>query len=185
MSKLTLPKGVSLWFTGYPCSGKSTIAAALASFLDSKAIPVITLDGDEIRPIIGKDIDYTPAGREKVLDKYIDLCRIMIRTKAITMVVVNNHTQAQRKKARESLPAAQFIEIWVDTPLEICKERDVKGLYRAASKGEISNVVGVDINYETPESYDIKITTVTESIETGCQKIFNFLIQRGLISIEQ
>lgn len=181
MTNLTLPKGVSIWFTGYPCSGKSTIAKALAALLDALNIPVIILDGDEIRPIVGKDIDYSTSGREKILAKYIELAKIMIRTRAITLVVVNNHSQAQRKLTKDSLPPDQFLEVWVDTPIEICKERDVKGLYRAATNGEISNVVGIDINYETPETFDLKISTISDSVDIGCKKIFDALKVRNFI----
>ena len=181
MPKLDIHIGATLWFTGYPCSGKTTLAEALSARLGALSVPVILLDGDEVRPIIGPDIDYSSRGRGQVLQRYIDLCRILVRARALTIVSVNNHAQTQREQAREAFPPGRFFEVWVDTPLDICKERDVKGLYKAAMEGKVSNVVGVDIAYELPQNNDLRVTTLDYSADDGALKIVQHLIECGIL----
>jgi adenylyl-sulfate kinase len=174
---LDIYKGATLWFTGYPCSGKTTIAKALCERLESLSVPVILLDGDEVRPIIGADLDYSSKGRGQSLQRYIDLCRILLRARALTIVSVNNHAQTQREQARAAFPLGRFFEVWVDTPLDICKERDVKGLYKAAIEGKVSNVVGVDIVYESPQSHDLRVTSLDCSADDSALTIIQHLLE--------
>lgn len=181
MHKLYIKIGTTLWFTGYPCSGKTTLATALCTRLESLSVPVILLDGDEVRPIIGADLDYSSKGRGQSLQRYIDLCRILLRARALTIVAVNNHSQGQREQARKAFPPDRFFEVWVDTPLDICKERDVKGLYKAAIEGKVSNVVGIDIAYETPQSHDLRVTTLDCSAEEGALAIIQHLLERRIL----
>ena len=182
MHKLDIHIGATLWLTGYPSSGKTTIATAVLTKLESLSVPVILLDGDEVRPIIAADIDYSSRGRAQSLQRYIDLCRILVRAKALTIVSVNNHAQTQREQAREAFPPGQFFEVWVDTPLDICKQRDVKGLYKAAIEGKVSNVVGVDIAYEPPQSHDLRVPTLHYSADEGAMKIIQHLIECGILA---
>lgn len=182
MNELFLAAGVAVWFTGYPSSGKTTIARALERRLEESRIPVITLDGDEIRPIVAKDLGFSERERKAVLYRYIDLCRIMLRAKVLTTVVVNNHAEQQRETARQAFPSHQFVQVWVDTPVEICKERDVKGLYKAAAEGRISHLVGVDIAFERPEKFDIRISTPDMSIDESVQLIIDSLLERGMLT---
>ncbi len=181
MHKLDINIGATLWFTGYPCSGKTTLATALSARLESLSVPVILLDGDEVRPIIGADLDYSSSGRGQSLQRYIDLCRILIRARALTIVAVNNHAQGQREQAREAFPPGRFFEVWVDTPLDICKERDVKGLYKAAMDGNVSNVVGVDIAYEPPQRNDLRVPTLDYSADDGALTIIQLLLECGIL----
>jgi len=181
MHKLDIHIGATLWFTGYPCSGKTTLAKALSAKLETLSVPVILLDGDEVRPIIGADLDYSSKGRGQSLKRYIDLCRILLRARALTIVSVNNHAQTQREQAREAFPPGRFLVVWVDTPLEICKERDVKGLYKAAIDGKVSNVVGIDIIYETPQSHDLRVTTLDYSADEGALTIIQHLQECGIL----
>jgi adenylyl-sulfate kinase len=175
-------KGTALWFTGLPSSGKTTIANHSKAYLESFSIPTIVLDGDVIRPIIAGDIDYSSEGRLRSLHKYIQLTNVLIQANIIVMLAVNNHCQKQRDIARKSYPVGHFAEIWVDTPLELCVQRDVKGLYEKAKRGEIQDIVGISIEYETPQHPDIVITTQTESPSEASRKIFYYLRKTGIIA---
>lgn len=175
-------RGVALWYTGLPSSGKTTVAMETKAFLETLSLPVVVLDGDVIRPIIASDIDYSTEGRRHSLDRYIQLSKVLIQSKIIVMVVVNNHNQEQREVARRAHPEGQFIEIWVDTPLDLCMQRDVKGLYARAKKGEVTDLVGVTIKYEIPRNPDIVITTDKESPSEESRKIFSHLEADGIIA---
>lgn len=175
-------KSASLWFTGLPSSGKTTIANHAKVYLESFSLPVVVLDGDVIRPIIAGNIDYSPESRLHSLHKYVQLTNVLIQAKIIVLVAVNNHCQKQRDIARSSHPAGQFAEIWVDTPLEHCIQRDVKGLYTKAQQGEIRDLVGISIEYETPQNPDIVITTQTEQPSDAAKKIFSYLKEMGIIA---
>lgn len=175
-------RGVALWYTGLPSSGKTTIAMNTKAFLEILSLPVVVLDGDVIRPIIASDIDYSPEGRRRSLDRYVQLSKVLIQSRVIVMVVVNNHSQEQREVARRSHPEGQFIEIWVDTPLDICMQRDVKGLYAQAEKGEVTDLVGVTIEYETPGNPDIVIRTEKETPAEESWMIFSHLKAAGIIA---
>lgn len=175
-------KGAALWFTGLPSSGKTTIADHSKAYLESFFLPVVVLDGDVIRPIIAGDIDYSPEGRLHSLYKYIQLTNVLIQANIIVMVAVNNHCQKQRDIARTSHPAGQFAEIWVDTPLDLCIQRDVKGLYEKAQRNEIPDLVGISIEYETPQHPDIVITTQIETLPEASKKIFSYLLKSEIIA---
>ncbi len=175
-------RGVALWYTGLPSSGKTTVAMATKAFLETMSLPVVVLDGDVIRPIIASDIDYSPEGRRRSLDRYVQLSKVLIQSRIIVMVVVNNHSQEQREVARRAHPQGQFIEIWVDTPLDLCMQRDVKGLYARAKRGEVADLVGVTIKYEIPQNPNIVITTDKESITEESKAIFSYLKAAGVIA---
>ena len=175
-------KSAALWFTGLPSSGKTTIANHAKSYLESFSLPVVVLDGDVVRPIIAGSIDFTPEGRLQSLYRYIQLTNVIVQTNLIVMVAVNNHCQEQRDIARKSYPTGQFAEIWVDTPLEVCIQRDVKGLYEKAQRGEIQDLVGISIEYETPQNPDIVIRTQTDSTTEASKRIFNYLCKKGIIA---
>ena len=175
-------RGVALWYTGLPSSGKTTVAMATKALLEILSLPVVVLDGDVIRPIIAADVDYSPEGRRRSLDRYIQLSKALIQSRIIVMVVVNNHSQEQRDVTRRAHPEGQFIEIWVDTPFDLCMQRDVKGFYAQAKRGEVSDFVGVTIKYETPENPNIVITTDSESLSEESKSIFSYLESAGIIA---
>lgn len=175
-------RGVALWYTGLPSSGKTTVAIETKTFLEMLSLPVVILDGDVIRPIIASDIDYSPEGRRRSLDRYIQLSKVLIQSRIIVMVVVNNHSEEQREIARMAHPEGQFIEIWVDTPLDLCMQRDVKGLYAQAKKGQINDLVGVTIKFEPPRAPDIVIKTDKQSLFEESRLIFSYLKATGIIA---
>ena len=181
VTKFKLAHGVSLWFTGLPSSGKTTIAEELSNYLDNFSVPNVILDGDEIRPIIAKGINFSKDGRLKSLDKYIRLCNVILRSKMVVILALNHHSEKQRRIARESYPLNRYIEIWVDTPLDVCMKRDVKGLYKKALKGKTKNLVGISIKFENPVNYNIKIHTLKESLQEAVYKVFQYLKKLKII----
>jgi adenylylsulfate kinase-like enzyme len=176
-----LVHGTSIWFTGLPSSGKTTIANELSMYLRKKNIPNILFDGDELRPIIAEGDDYSEEGRLHALHKGIQLCNIIIRSEVIAIFAVNLHSEKQRQVARKPYDINQYIEIWVDTPLDICIERDVKGLYQKALKGDIDNLVGVNIQFIPPINYDVRVATANESPEKATERIFKHLLMLKVI----
>ncbi len=176
-----LNKGISIWFTGLPSSGKTTIAKELTSLFDEHSIPVIPLDGDRVRPIIGRDLDFSEEGRFQSLLRYTQLTNLLLDSKVVSVVSVINHSQKQRDYTRENHPDGQFVEVWINTTVEECIKRDVKGLYKKALAGELENMVGVSITYEEPQKPDIMIDTSQESPLVAAKKIFDFFTEKQLI----
>ena len=179
--RFTITKGFTLWFTGLPSSGKTSVAGELARYLEQFYLPVVFLDGDIIRPIIAEGIGCSESDRHKSLLKYIELTNALIKSKVITILAVINHSQEQRNLARRSHPDGRFVEVWINTPLGVCIQRDVKGLYKKAFNGETKNVVGVDIEYCPPKNPNVTINTQYESLPAAAEKIFRYLKEKNLI----
>ena len=176
-----LIKKMTIWFTGMPSAGKSTVAKQLSKYLNDIDIPNIVLDGDEVRPIIADGVDYSNSGRKQTTPKYLKLCQIIFKSNIIPIVAVNQHTQSSREASRNFFPVGEFCEVWIDTPLEICMKRDVKGLFDKAKRGIVKNLVGHSLEYETPKSYDIRISTVDENVEDSAKRIIKFLYENNNI----
>ncbi len=175
-------KGISLWFTGLPSSGKTTIARELSDSLTRLSLANVVLDGDQIRPIIAEGVDFSSQGRLKTTIKYIQLSKVLLDSKLIVILALNHHSQKQRQLAREAFPLNRYIEVWIDTPVELCKQRDVKGLYQKAARGEIEDLVGVSIAFEPPVNNDIRIFTPEESAPAAANKIIDYLKQVKVIT---
>ena len=174
-----LKKKYSIWFTGLPSSGKTTIAKELIKFLKRYKIPCILLDGDEIRKIITNN-NFDLNSRIHSTKQYTKLCKILIRSNILIIVSTNHHTNLQRKYVRKKLKKKYF-EIWVNTPLSTCKNRDVKKLYKKAEVGKIKNLVGFDLKFEKPLNYDLKINTKKNKTSAAVVSVINKLIQKGVI----
>ncbi len=138
---MKLNKKISIWFTGLPSSGKTTTAKKLKKELDKNKIPSIILDGDEIRKIIFNNKNYDKKSRLKSAHNYLKLAKIILRTKIILIVSTNHHTNKQRKFIRKNLKEG-YLEVWMKTPLKICKKRDSKKLYSKYNRGKLKNLVG-------------------------------------------
>jgi len=179
-------EGTSVWFTGPPASGKSTIAYQIRKIVHEEFdLPVIVLDGDVVRPIIAEDLGYGVEDRFKSLQKYILLSKLLIEAPIIVLVVVVNHSEKQRKLARRSHAKQRFFEISIDTPLEECYNRDPKGHYkRAASDHDSADLVGWDITYEKPEHAELVIETMSVTPEEAARKVIALLTTENIIMKE-
>jgi len=171
-----------LWFTGLSGSGKSTIANIVERQLHAQGAHTYMLDGDNVRHGLNGDLGFTDADRVENIRRVGEVARLFVDAGAIVLCSFISPFRAERRMVRELVEADEFIEIHVDTPLEICKQRDPKGLYARALEGKIKNFTGIDSPYETPESPEIVVDTSQGSAETAAQSIIAALRERSVIS---
>ncbi len=172
-----------LWFTGLSGSGKSTLANALQKRLYAYGRHSFILDGDNIRHGLNKDLGFTDADRVENIRRVANVARLMSDAGLITLVAFISPFRAEREMARNLMAPGEFIEIYVDTPLEVAEKRDVKGLYRKARAGELRNFTGIDSPYEPPLAPDLRINTSDMSVEQAVEEILRFLALREIFYI--
>ncbi|TNB47163.1 sulfate adenylyltransferase subunit CysN [Martelella lutilitoris] len=159
-AELKAQKPAVLWFTGLSGSGKSTVANALEKILHAKGKHTYMLDGDNIRHGLNRDLGFTAEDRVENIRRVAEVARLMADAGLIVLVSFISPFRSERRLARELMDEDEFVEIFVDTPLEVCAERDPKGLYKKAQAGEIDNFTGITSPYETPENPEIHLHTV-------------------------
>lgn len=174
---LKTQKPLVLWFTGLSGSGKSTIANILEKKLTSMGKHTYLLDGDNVRHGLNKDLGFTDADRVENIRRVAEVARLMSDAGLITLVSFISPFKSERRMARNTIGSDQFIEIYVDTPLEVAEARDVKGLYAKARAGKLKNFTGIDSPYEVPELADITVNTVQTSAEEAADYILAKLEQ--------
>ena len=167
-------KPVTLWFTGLPASGKTTLAKALYEIFKTNGNKVIWLDGDKIRRTISKDLGFSKKDRIENIKRIAHLAQCLNEEGAFVIVSAIAPYKEMRQIIREIVN--NYVEVYVKCPLEICKKRDPKGLYKKAEKGEIKNFTGISDTYEEPEAPDILVET-KESVDECIGKILNSLCQ--------
>ncbi len=175
-------KAVTLWFTGLSGCGKSTIANMVEKRLLDLGRHTYTLDGDNLRHGLNKDLGFTNADRIENIRRIGEVARLMVDSGLITLTSFISPFKAERQMARDLLEEGEFVEIFVDTPLEVCESRDVKGLYAKARRGEIKNFTGIDSEYERPQNPEIRIETVKTSAEDAAELIVKYLQDNHYLS---
>ncbi len=170
-----------LWFTGLSGSGKSTIANVVEQKLCNLGRHTYMLDGDNVRHGLNRDLGFTDADRVENIRRVGEAAKLFVDAGQIVLVSFISPFRSERRMARELLESGEFIEIFVDTPIEVCMERDPKGLYEKARAGEIKNFTGIDSPYEPPELADITLHTVERSPEQSAEEVIEFLRERGFI----
>jgi len=149
----------TLWFTGLSGSGKSTLAFALEEALVSRGMAAYVLDGDNIRFGLNRDLGFAPADRTENIRRIGEVCRLFQDAGLLVLTAFVSPYRADRDAVRALHPQGSFIEVFVDTPLEVCEARDVKGLYAKARAGEIPEFTGISAPYEAPTNPEIRIDT--------------------------
>src|SRR6201991_3025386 len=152
-------KPAVLWFTGLSGSGKSTIANLVERALHSEGKHTYILDGDNVRHGLNRDLGFTDADRVENIRRVAEAARLFVDAGLIVMVSFISPFRSERRMARDLFDAGEFIEIFIDTPLEVCEARDPKGLYVKARAGLIANFTGIDSGYEPPERAELRLDT--------------------------
>ncbi len=172
-------RGFCLWLTGLPSAGKTTIAKALVPKLKAMGLHVELLDGDEIRRGISSDLGFDRAARETHAGRVSYVAKVLSRNDVVALVALISPYRSSRARARSEI--GRFVEVYVDTPLEVCETRDVKGLYQKARAGAITGMTGVDDPYEPPEHPDIVAHTVNRTPDEVAESILTDLARLGRI----
>ncbi|PHM61747.1 adenylyl-sulfate kinase [Xenorhabdus ishibashii] len=144
-----------IWFTGLSGSGKSTLAGALEQALFAQGIKTYLLDGDNVRHGLCNDLGFSEIDRQENIRRVGEVAKLMVDAGLVVLTAFISPHRAERQKIRELIEEGRFIEVYVDTPLEICESRDPKGLYKKARAGELHNFTGIDAVYEAPEQPEI------------------------------
>jgi bifunctional enzyme CysN/CysC len=174
-------KPAVLWFTGLSGSGKSTIANLVERTLFAQGRHTYLLDGDNVRHGLNRDLGFTDAARVENIRRVGEAAKLFVDAGLIVLVSFISPFRSERRMARELMQPGEFIEIFVDTPIEVCMQRDPKGLYQKAKDGQIKNFTGIDSPYEAPESAELILSTVGSEPAELAERVVAFLRTKGLI----
>lgn len=174
-AELLKQKSRLIWFTGLSGSGKSTLAVQLEAQLHTKGYATYLLDGDNIRMGLNKDLSFTDDARVENIRRIGEVSKLMLDAGIIVLSAFISPFKADRNQVKEIVGAENYIEVFVDTPLEICEQRDVKGLYKRTRAGEVKNFTGIDSPYERPEKPDLAIATHQMSVDESLTLLLNLI----------
>jgi len=164
-----------IWLTGLPGAGKTTLASALEQRLREQGRPTCVLDGDSLRTGLCRDLGFSEADRIENVRRVAEVARLMVDAGLTVMVALVSPFHAQRRLARQLLSDGEFIEVFVDTPLEECERRDPKGMYARARGGKLKDFTGIDSRYERPENPELRIDTSVISVEASVELVLRRL----------
>jgi bifunctional enzyme CysN/CysC len=170
-----------LWFTGLSGSGKSTIANLVETRLHARGVHTIMLDGDNVRFGLNKDLGFSVEDRVENIRRVGEVAKLMTDAGLVVLCSFISPFAAERQMVRELLDVGEFVEIFVDAPLEVCIARDPKGLYKKALAGEIRNFTGIDQPYEAPEAAELVLARDGETVERATLRVVSYLVEQGFI----
>lgn len=170
-------KGTVLWFTGLSGSGKTTLSIALENELFRRRTLVTILDGDVVRSGLNQDLGFSDADRKENIRRIGEVAKLLTRQAFVVIVAFISPFREDRDRVRQSMEPGRFIEVFVDSPLEVCEERDTKGLYKKARSGEIEDFTGISSPYEAPLSPEIHAKTSEFPVEDCVSQIVEYLEQ--------
>ena len=166
-----------LWFTGLSGAGKTTLTTHLKASLDQLSIPSIILDGDQLRAGLCSDLSFSPEDRSENIRRTYEVAKILAQAGIIVLCALISPYRKDRNQIREkcSKDGIDFAEIYINAPLEVCEDRDPRGLYKKAHTGKITNFTGIAAPYEPPENPELEIRTHEESVEASLSKLQNYI----------
>ncbi|MEM9328971.1 MAG: adenylyl-sulfate kinase, partial [Bacteroidota bacterium] len=165
-----------IWFTGLSGSGKSTLASALESFLFEKGMHTYILDGDNVRSGLNSDLDFSEKGRKENIRRIAEVAHLFVDAGVMTITAFISPFESDRVFAKSLVGENQFVEVYVECPLEVCEERDVKGLYAKARAGLIKDFTGISSPFEAPDKPDIRVNTAENSLEECLNTIIDVIL---------
>ena len=171
-------KAYVMWFTGLSGSGKSTLANLVEIALHKQGLSTYILDGDNIRQGINKDLSFAPEDRTENIRRIAEISNLMLDAGLITLAAFVSPYIKDREEVQQIVGADNFIEIFVNTSLEECEKRDVKGLYKKARDGKVKNMTGISAPYEAPVNPDLEVITDGHSIEENVKTILKFITKK-------
>lgn len=166
-----------VWFTGLSAAGKSTIASLVDARLHARGRHTYVLDGDNLRSGLNRDLGFSELDRVENVRRAAEVARLMTDAGLIVMAAFISPFRADRRIAREMMPAGDFVEVFVDVPLAVAEQRDPKGLYRRARRGELKNFTGIDSPYEAPEAPEVHLDTARMTAAEAAERVLTFLLE--------
>lgn len=178
-------KPVVLWFTGLSGSGKSTVANAVESKLLSLNKHSYLLDGDNVRHGLNQDLGFSDTDRIENIRRIGEVAKLFVDAGMIVLTAFISPFTEDRQQVRDLMQEGQFLEVFIDTPLDVCEQRDPKGLYQKARAGEIKHFTGIDSEYQAPVEPEIHVKTANKSIEECAEQVVEQLAQRGYLQFSE
>ena len=169
---------VLVWFTGLSGSGKSTLAVQLEAQLYERGFKTYLLDGDNIRAGLNRDLTFSDEGRIENIRRIGEVAKLMLDAGVIVLSAFISPFQSDRDQVRSIIGGGNYIEVFVDAPIELCEQRDVKGLYKKARSGEVKNFTGIDSPYEVPSNPDVVVETGKLSVDESIGKLMDYIAPR-------
>jgi len=176
--QLLKQKSIVLWMTGLSGSGKSTIAKGLEKKLHSAGFLTQVLDGDNVRSGINNNLGFSAEDRLENIRRISEVSKLFLNCGIVTICSFVSPTIAIRQQAKDIIGVENFAEVFINTPLEICEQRDVKGLYKKARAGEIKQFTGIDAPFEAPLEAALEVKTATQTVEESVQTVFDFILPK-------
>ncbi|WP_304768852.1 adenylyl-sulfate kinase [Undibacterium sp.] len=182
---LNAHRGVILWFTGLSGAGKSSLSHAVEEELFNRGCRTFVLDGDNIRHGLCSDLGFSMEDRVENIRRIGAVTKLFVDAGIITLTAFISPYIADRARARSLVPQGDFLEIYCNCPLEVCEERDVKGLYRLARRGDIQNFTGISSPYQEPTDPELVVDTGSLTLDESVNRVITFMQQRGVIDLVQ
>jgi adenylylsulfate kinase len=176
-------RGVTIWFTGLSGSGKSTLARAAEEALFERGCQVYVLDGDNIRHGLNRDLGFSPADRTENIRRIGEVAKLFTDFGAIVLTAFISPYREDRNTARAVHAEGDFVEVFVDCSLDVCEQRDTKGLYKKARRGEIREFTGISAPYEPPEAAELTLNTAKSSVEECVAQLLDYLKENGYLDV--
>jgi len=175
-------RGCIVWLTGLSGSGKSTIAVELEKRLWDRGVRAYILDGDNVRHGLNKNLGFSPADRTENIRRIGEVAKLFTEAGMVAITAFISPYRADRDQVRALVPAGDFVEVHVDCPLEVCEQRDVKGLYQKARAGQIPEFTGISAPYEPPLAAELTIRTNTQTPDASARQVLEHLEARGVVT---